>query len=64
MSGRSLWRSEGRSIDDKGWAPLRYWVVWSILMGAALTVFFVILTPVWIGLRVAAWVAEFRARRR
>ena len=26
--------------------------------------FYVILTPVWIGLRVAAWIAEFRARRR
>jgi hypothetical protein len=26
--------------------------------------FYVVLTPVWIGLRVAAWIAEFRARRR
>jgi hypothetical protein len=26
--------------------------------------FYVLLTPVWIGLRMLAWVAEFRARRR
>jgi hypothetical protein len=64
VSGRSLWRSEGRSIDEKGWAPLRYWALWSVSLSIALLLFFVILTPVWIGLRVAAWVAEFRARRR
>ena len=64
MSGRSVWRSEGRSIDEKGWVPLRYWALWSFGLSIALLLFFVILTPVWIGLRVAAWVAEFRARRR
>lgn len=64
MSGRSVWRSEGRSIDEKGWVPLRYWALWGALLAVALTLFFVILTPVWIGLRVAAWTAEFRARRR
>jgi hypothetical protein len=26
--------------------------------------FYVVLTPIWIGLRVVAWIAEFRARRR
>jgi hypothetical protein len=26
--------------------------------------FYVLLTPIWIGLRALAWVAEFRARRR
>jgi len=59
-----VWRSEGRSIDEKGWVPLRYWALWSFGLAVALTLFFVILTPVWIGLRVAAWLAEFRARRR
>jgi hypothetical protein len=58
-----VWRSEGRSIDEKGWVPLRYWALWSLGLSIALLLFFVILTPVWIGLRVAAWVAEFRARR-
>jgi hypothetical protein len=27
-------------------------------------VFYVALTPIWIGLRALAWLAEFRARRR
>ena len=29
MSGRSLWRAEGRSLEEKGWVPLRYWALWS-----------------------------------
>jgi hypothetical protein len=62
VSGRSVWRSDGRSIDEKGWVPLRYWALWSFSLSIALLLFFVILTPVWIGLRVAAWVAELRAR--
>jgi hypothetical protein len=64
MSGKSLWRAHGRSIDDKAWVPLRYWSMWAFGLGIAVLLFYVILTPIWIGLRVAAWVAEFRARRR
>ncbi len=64
MSGRSLWRPEGRSLADKGWAPLRFWSLWAVVLAAAVVVFYVILTPIWIGLRVAAWTAEFRSRRR
>jgi hypothetical protein len=33
-------------------------------LGIAIALFYVLLTPLWIGLRAAAWVAEFRARRR
>ena len=64
MSDRSLWRAEGRSLSDKGWVPLRFWILWAGFLAAAVLLFYVILTPVWIGLRVAAWLAEFRARRR
>ena len=64
MSERSVWRSEGRSLEDKGWAPLRYWAMWYVSLGVAVVAFYVILTPIWIGLRAAAWVAEFSARRR
>lgn len=64
MSRPSLWRAQGRSLGDKGWAPLGYWAAWWTLLGVAVVVFYVILTPVWIGLRAAAWVAEFKARRR
>ena len=28
MTGRSVWRAEGRSLAEKGWAPLRYWTMW------------------------------------
>ena len=64
MSGRSLWRAEGRSLEDKGWVPLRYWALWSVGLAVAVLLFYVILTPVWIGLRALAWLAEFRARRQ
>ena len=63
MSGRSLWRAEGRSIDEKGWVPLRFWVIWSFGLAVAVPLFYVILTPIWIGLRALAWLAEFKARR-
>ena len=42
--------------------PLWRWGIWWALLGAALALFYVILTPVWLGLRVAAWLAEMRAR--
>jgi hypothetical protein len=61
---RSLWRAEGRRLTDKGWVPLRYWVAWWSLLGAAVIVFYVVLTPIWVGLRVLAWGAELRARTR
>jgi hypothetical protein len=44
--------------------PLRYWVMWGAILAVADVVFYVLLTPIWIGLRAAAWAAEFRARRR
>ena len=48
----------------KGQVPLRYWILWWSLIVVADFVFYVLLTPIWIGLRVVAWTAEFRARRR
>jgi hypothetical protein len=44
--------------------PLRYWVLWWAILVVADFVFYVLLTPVWLGLRGVAWLAEFRARRR
>jgi len=64
VSAPSIWRAEGRSLSDKGWVPLRYWALWWSGLAVAVVLFYVVLTPVWIGLRVAAWVAEFRSRRR
>jgi hypothetical protein len=48
----------------KGKVPVRYWILWWSLIVVADIVFYVLLTPIWIGLRVVAWLAEFRARRR
>jgi hypothetical protein len=35
-----------------------------VLLAAALVVFYVLLVPIWMGLRAAAWIAELKARRR
>ena len=40
------------------------WALWWVVLFVADIVFYVLLTPVWIGLRSLAWIAEFRARRR
>ena len=59
-----LARGIDRDLAEKGWVPFRYWVVWWSALGAAMVLFYVVLTPVWLGLRAAAWVAELRARAR
>ncbi|HZC30118.1 MAG TPA: hypothetical protein VE261_01280 [Gaiellaceae bacterium] len=48
----------------KGTVPLRYWLLWWATIAVADFVFYVLLTPIWIGLRMVAWLAEFRRRRR
>jgi len=53
-----------RSRETKGSVPVRYWVLWGAILVVADFVFYVLLTPIWLGLRVVAWLAEFRARRR
>jgi hypothetical protein len=40
------------------------WGLWWVVLFIGDVVFYVLLTPIWIGLRAAAWAAEFRARRR
>ena len=41
-----------------------WWPIWWAALLFADVFFYVLITPVWIGLRGLAWVAEFRARRR
>ena len=43
--------------------PIRYWLLWWAILMLADLVFYVLLTPLWLGLRGLAWVAELRARR-
>ncbi|MBW3592240.1 MAG: hypothetical protein KY396_00920 [Actinobacteria bacterium] len=38
--------------------PLVYWPLWMTLLGLALVVFYVFLTPIWMGIRVLAWLSE------
>jgi hypothetical protein len=44
--------------------PLWRWMLWWGVLIVADVIFYVLLTPFWIGLRALAWIAEFRARRR
>jgi hypothetical protein len=59
-----LARGVRRDMSEKGWVPVRYWVLWWTCFGAAIVLFYVLLTPIWLGLRGAAWLAELRARAR
>lgn len=59
-----LARGVHRDLAEKGWAPVRYWLIWWTALGVAMVVFYVVLTPIWLGLRAAAWVAELRSRLR
>jgi hypothetical protein len=51
-----------RSLAEKGWVPVRYWVLWWSLLAIAVPLFYVVMAPIWIGIRLAAWAAELRAR--
>jgi hypothetical protein len=43
--------------------PLRYWVFWMACLAIALVLFYVILTPVWMGIRLVSWLVEGRRFR-
>ena len=43
--------------------PRWRWVLWLSILALADFVFYVLLTPIWLGLRGAAWAAEWRSRR-
>jgi hypothetical protein len=38
------------------------WATWWAALGGGIVIFYVVLTPLWLGLRAAAWLAELRAR--
>lgn len=52
-----------RSLAEKGWVPAWRWAAWWTLLVLADVAFYVVLTPVWLGIRGTAWIAELRARR-
>lgn len=44
--------------------PLWRWVMWWTFEAFAVVLFYVLLTPLWMGLRAVAWLAEQRSRVR
>ena len=68
MSGRDA-EAAGDEAERRGLTPkppvsIARWTLWWFLLGIGIFLFYILLTPIWIGLRALAWVAEFRARRR
>ena len=49
-------------LREKGWAPPVRLAAWWLLLFTSIVVFYVLLTPIWLGLRAAAWAAELRSR--
>lgn len=49
-------------VKPKPPVPLWRWATWFSIMGAAIVVFYVLLTPIWLGLRGLAWLADKRSR--
>jgi hypothetical protein len=43
--------------------PKWRWALWWSILAAAVFTFYVLLTPIWLGLRGLAWAAEWRSRR-
>ena len=44
--------------------PLHLWGIWMAILAAALVVFYGILTPVWMLIRLVAWISEQSPLRR
>ena len=43
--------------------PFYYWPFWMLLLAVGLFVFYVLFTPVWMGIRAVAWLTEGRRVR-
>ena len=42
--------------------PWWRWAIWWVTLGVADLIFYVLLTPVWLGLRALAWLADRTSR--
>jgi len=40
--------------------PWYYWPFWMVVLALGLFIFYVLLTPVWMGIRLVSWLAERR----
>jgi hypothetical protein len=50
-----------RDLRIKGPVPLRYWALWWTALALAVGLFYVLLTPIWLGIRSAGWLAAKRS---
>ena len=50
-----------RDLSEKGSVPLRYWAMWWAALAVAVVAFYIVLTPIWMGIRVAGWLAARRS---
>lgn len=41
--------------------PFYYWPFWMVVLAAGLFVFYVVLTPIWMGIRFVSWLADRRS---
>ena len=41
--------------------PFYWWPLWMLLLALCLFVFYVVFTPVWLGIRLTAWLSERRS---
>lgn len=57
-------RGIDRPLSEKGWLPTRLLVLYFALLFIGDVLFYVVLTPIWLGLRAAGWAAELKARSR
>ena len=55
--------NETRPLQPKPPVPIWRWATWFSIMGAALLTFYVLLTPIWLGLRALAWLADRGTRQ-
>lgn len=44
--------------------PFYYWLLWMVCLALGLFIFYVLLTPVWMGIRLISWLAERRNLER
>jgi hypothetical protein len=47
-------------VTDKPQVPRWRWALWFAVLAPALVIFYVLLTPVWVGIRVTRWLAARR----
>ena len=48
-------------MSPKRKIPFYYWPFWMVLLALGLFVFYVLLTPIWMGIRFVSWLAERRS---